>query len=107
MTKYLLLAIFILLPVSAKAGCELSTTPCSTDSRGNTYHTNKNLGGGYNTYKNGQLNSQTNKNLSGGYTTDYQGNSPSVNHNYNPYKDTTNNNNPSSYNYNSYRTTDE
>lgn len=69
---------------TAYAGCELATGQCSTDNYGNTYTTKRNLGGGYNTYKNGSLYSQTEQNLNGGYRETYQ-NGGSRSYNYNPY----------------------
>lgn len=57
-------------PVSVSANCALLSN-CSTDSQGNSYVTRENLGGGYNTYRNGRLHSQTQQNLSGGYTEEY------------------------------------
>lgn len=70
---------------AAKAGCEFAVGPCSTDSLGNTYHTEQNLGGGYNTYKNGSLYSQTEQTLNGGYTESYTSGG-SRTHNMNPYQ---------------------
>lgn len=57
---------------AASAGCLFATSPCSTDDRGNTYTTQQNLGGGYNTYRNGSLHSQTSQDTLGtGYTERY------------------------------------
>ncbi|WP_394887546.1 hypothetical protein ACG873_21820 [Mesorhizobium sp. AaZ16] len=65
-------------------GCELVTGPCSTDSSGNTYFTEQNLGGGYNTYRNGDLSSQTSQNLGGSYTETFS-NGATRTHSDNPY----------------------
>lgn len=61
------LTILTTISFNANAGCGLSSEPCS---QGNGYESRntQNLGGGYNTYNNGQLQSQTNQNLGGGYT---------------------------------------
>ena len=75
----------------AFAGCEFASN-CKTDSSGNTYTTEQNLGGGYNTYKNGNLHSQTEQTLGGGYKTDFQSGGSEYN-NQNPYD--RNNANPS------------
>lgn len=73
-------------PLSAQANCDLASSgSCYEDSRGNTYHTEDNLGGGYNTYRNGQLDSQTSSNLGGGYKTEYQDGSPTRYDSVNPY----------------------
>lgn len=71
MNKWLLVGFLISIPNAVYAACELATSPCSYDSRGNEYRTERNFGGGYNTYENGQLHSQTTPNLSGGYRTEY------------------------------------
>jgi hypothetical protein len=100
MTRLLLALGLIFIPVTAKAGCELATGPCSTDRQGNTYRTERNLGGGYNTYENGRLHSQTEQNLSGGHTTDYRDGRPSTSHNTNPYGQNNNQqNNSNGYNW--------
>ncbi len=81
------LAVFsalLLFPSLAYADCGVATGPCARDSYGNTYHTEQNLGGGYNTYRNGVLNSQTQQNLNNDYTTRYQDGSSSTS-NFNPY----------------------
>jgi hypothetical protein len=65
----------------ARAGCELATGPCATDSYGNTY-TREQTMGGYSTYQNGQPYSQREQTLGGtyrdtysdGYTRDYNRN---------------------------------
>lgn len=62
----LMLLPFVAAPASA--GCELAVGPCSTDSAGNTYRTEQNLGGSYNTYRNGNLYSQTDQTLSGSWS---------------------------------------
>lgn len=69
----------------AWAGCELSSAsqPCST-SNGNTYRTERNFGGGYNTYQNGTLNSQTQQDLSGGYVETFRS-GEQRRYNYDPY----------------------
>lgn len=73
------------MPVSAS--CSLLATNCSTDSRGSSYVTEQNLGGGYNTYKNGSLYSQTQQNLSGGYTEEFTSGGYRT-YNYDPYAST-------------------
>ena len=70
---------------SAYAGCELSSSPCSTDSFGHTYRNERNLGGGYTTYRDGSTYSTTNQNLGGGYTESYTGGGQR-NYNYDPYR---------------------
>jgi len=85
--KALVTAIVLLaLPTTAHAGCDLVPIgqPCATDSYGNTYRTEENLGGGYNTYRNGVLDSQTQQNLGGGWTETDQ-NGATRNYNYDPY----------------------
>jgi hypothetical protein len=68
----------------ASAACEFNTN-CSRDSYGNTYTHSQNLGGGYNTYRNGNLESQTRQNLNGGWDQNFQ-NGPIVRHNSNPFE---------------------
>jgi len=68
---------------TANAGCEFATGPCYTDSHGNTYRTEQNFGGGYNTYKNGSLYSQTQQNLGGGWIETTPSGTRS--YNYDPY----------------------
>lgn len=63
MLRLTILAVLIAAP--AYAGCEFATTPCYTDGSGNTYRTQQNFGGGYNTYRNGTFDSQTSQGLSG------------------------------------------
>jgi len=82
--RILILAAALLLPAAASADCTFSTSNCYTDSYGNTYQTEQNLGGGYNTYRNGTLNSQTRQNLSGGYQERYS-NGETRTYNYDPY----------------------
>lgn len=58
----------------AAASCVLVTGPCYTDSRGNTYRTEQNLGGGYTTYRNGSTYSRTYQEpLSGNYRERFTG----------------------------------
>ena len=65
-------ATLALLASPTAANCLFDTSgTCVTDNQGNTYRTQQNLGGGYNTYRNGVLDSQTSQNLSGGYTQRY------------------------------------
>lgn len=52
---------------AAHADCTFATGPCSTDSAGNTYRTEKNFGGGYTTYRNGSRYSTTTQTLGGGW----------------------------------------
>jgi hypothetical protein len=82
--RILILAASLLLPAAASADCTFSTSNCYTDSYGNTYQTEQNLGGGYNTYRNGSLHSQTQQDLSGGYQERYNDGS-SRRYNYDPY----------------------
>lgn len=51
----------------AIASCALATGPCSTDGYGNTYRTERNLGGGYTTYQNGRADSYHSQTLGGGW----------------------------------------
>ena len=74
----------VVVAVPANAACEFVSGPCTKDSYGNTYRTEQNFGGGYNTYRNGILDSQTSQNLSGGYTTKRR-NGLQERRNYNPY----------------------
>ncbi len=69
--KTVLFGIFLLTAGGASASCELVSAPCSTDSSGNTYIREQNLGGGYNTYRNGDLYSQTHQQLNGTYRETY------------------------------------
>lgn len=70
--RILLAAALACLASSAWASCEFDTSgTCYTDNMGNTYRTQQNFGGGYNTYRNGALDSQTSQNLNGGYTQRY------------------------------------
>lgn len=90
--KHIVLATVVLATVfltvfaqSAHAGCELVSGPCSTDNRGNTYTTEQNLGGGYNTYRNGSLDAQTSQTLSGGWRT-RSNDGTERSYNYDPYE---------------------
>jgi hypothetical protein len=56
----------------AYADCTLSTGPCSTDGHGNTFRTERNLGGSYTTYRNGSPFSTTGQTLGGGYREDFR-----------------------------------
>lgn len=83
------IAVIILLALTvgattAHAGCELVSGPCSTDRYGNTFRTEQNFGGGYNTYRNGSLHSQTEQTLSGSWREDRTDGS-SRTYNYDPY----------------------
>jgi hypothetical protein len=69
--KAVLFGFFLLAAGNASASCELVSAPCSTDSSGNTYIREQNLGGGYNTYRNGDLYSQTHQQLNGSYRETY------------------------------------
>lgn len=69
--KAVLFGIFLLAAGNASASCDLVSAPCSTDSSGNTYIREQNLGGGYNTYRNGDLYSQTHQQLNGTYRETY------------------------------------
>lgn len=69
--KAVLFSIFLLTAGNASASCELVSGPCSTDSSGNTYIREQNLGGGYNTYRNGTAYSQTEQQLDGRYRETY------------------------------------
>lgn len=73
MKKPVVLAIIILCALNGEAfaGCEFSSGPCTTDSSGHTYRTEQNLGGGYNTTRDGSSYSQTSQTLGGSYRTDY------------------------------------
>lgn len=69
--KAVLFSIFLLTAGNASASCELVSGPCSTDSSGNTYTKEQNLGGGYTTYRNGTAYSQTEQQLDGRYRETY------------------------------------
>jgi hypothetical protein len=69
--KVVLFGIFLLAAGNASASCDLVSAPCSTDSSGNTYIREQNLGGGYKTYRNGDLYSQTHQQLNGSYRETY------------------------------------
>jgi hypothetical protein len=71
--RILIFAIGLFTATGASASCALVTGPCSTDSYGNTYRTEQNLGGGYNTYRNGSLHSQTSQQLNGNYRETFTG----------------------------------
>ena len=79
-----LAALAMLLSLPAHADCALITSPCRTDSHGNTYVTEKNLGFGYTTYRNGVPYSQTQENLSGSVT-EYTFGHGSTTYNADPY----------------------
>lgn len=80
-------ALSVVWPLTAQAGCELVSGPCSTDRYGNTYRTEQNFGGGYNTYRNGYLHSQTGQTLSGSWRERFNDGS-SRTFNYDPYEST-------------------
>jgi hypothetical protein len=80
----LLIVATALLPTAANAACELVSGPCTTDRNGNYYRTEQNLGGGYNTYKNGVLNSQTSQTLGGSWRERFNDGQERT-YNYNPY----------------------
>lgn len=69
----------------AHAGCELVIGPCSSDSRGNTYTTEQNLGGGYTTNRNGSQYSTTDQTLGGTWQERYNDGS-TRSYNYDPYE---------------------
>ncbi|MFS2179563.1 hypothetical protein ACCC98_27050 [Rhizobium pisi] len=74
----------MLMSGEAFAGCELISGPCWTQGR-DTYTMERNSGGSYNTYRNGDPYSQTQQNLGGNYReTIYSGGSRT--YNYDPYK---------------------
>jgi len=79
-----LAALAMLLSLPAHADCALITSPCRTDSHGNTYVTEKNLGFGYTTYRNGVPHSQTQENLYGSVT-EYTFGHGSTTYNADPY----------------------
>ena len=79
-----LAALAMLLSLPAHANCALITSPCRTDSHGNTYVTEKNLGFGYTTYRNGAPYSQTQENLYGSVT-EYTFGRGSTTYNADPY----------------------
>lgn len=78
-------AILAVTAIPASADCALSSGPCSTDSRGNTYRTHQNLGGGYTTERNGSAYSTTRQNLGGDYTESFSGGG-SRSYNHDPYR---------------------
>ncbi len=80
-----LAALAMLLSVPAHADCALITSPCSTDSHGNTYVTEQNLGFGYTTYRNGVPYSQTHENMYGSVTEYRYGGHGSTTYNSDPY----------------------
>lgn len=79
-----LAALAMLVSLPAHADCALITSPCRTDSHGNTYVTEKNLGFGYTTYRNGVPHSQTQENLYGSVT-EYTFGRGSTTYNADPY----------------------
>ena len=85
--KIIFFCVLTTFSIPAYANCDLASSgTCVEDSRGNAYHTERNLGGGYNTYKNGQLDSQTSSNLGGGYKTQYENGAPTRFHDTSPYQ---------------------
>ncbi len=74
----------MILAAPAHADCALITSPCRTDSHGNTYVTEQNLGGGYTTYRNGNPYSQARENLYGSVT-EYTFGHGSTTYNSDPY----------------------
>lgn len=85
MRVVLVAAFLAALPVTAWAGCDFATGPCSTDSRGNTYRTEQGFGGGYVTTRNGQPYSTTQQTNSGNWREERRDGGSST-YNYNPYK---------------------
>jgi hypothetical protein len=76
---------FALSTNSALAACEFVTGPCGTDSRGNTYRTEQNFGGGYTTYQNGTPYSSTGQTLNGSWRERYNDGNYRT-YNYDPYE---------------------
>jgi len=68
----------------ARSACEFVTGPCGTDSRGNTYRTEQNLGSGYTTYENGSRYSTTDQTLNGSWR-ERNNDGSSRTYNYDPY----------------------
>jgi hypothetical protein len=83
-TTFALLTV-ITFSTASHAGCEFATGPCSTDAYGNTYRTERNFGGGYNTYRNGRLHSQTEQTFSGSWR-ERTTRGEERTYNYNPYE---------------------
>ncbi|MCJ8141637.1 hypothetical protein MKI84_01775 [Ancylobacter sp. A5.8] len=80
------LACLLLETGTAVAGCELVTNPCSTDSAGNTYITQKSIGGtGYVTTQNGNPYSHTGQTLGGGWREEFTSGGYQM-HSTNPYQ---------------------
>jgi hypothetical protein len=79
-----LAALAMVLAAPAHADCALITSPCRTDSHGNTYVTEQNLGFGYTTYRNGVPYSQATENLYGSVT-EYTFGKGSTTYNSDPY----------------------
>lgn len=69
----------------AHAGCEFVSGPCATDSRGNTYRSEQNLGGGYTNYTNARATSHTSQDISGNWRERFNDGS-SRTYDYNPYE---------------------
>lgn len=85
--RYVIATIALLMTLqAAHAGCELALGPCSSDSQGNRYTTEENLGGGYTTYRNGSHYSNTDQTLGGTWREQYDDGS-SRSYNYDPYGD--------------------
>jgi hypothetical protein len=78
------LALLLAMLSFARADCLLSSGPCSTDTRGNTYRSEENLGGGVTTYRNGVPYSTTNETLGGGYRENFRSGG-SRTYNYDPF----------------------
>jgi hypothetical protein len=70
---------------TVSASCDLATVPCYTDNNGNTYRTEKNLGGGYSTTRNGNPYSQTSETLGGGYRETFRSGESRI-YNHNPHE---------------------
>ena len=83
-TSIMIVIIGALAGSAAHADCTFSTGPCSTDSYGNTYRTERNFGSGYTTHRNGTPFSTTDQTLGGTYREHYIGGG-SRSYNYDPY----------------------
>jgi len=80
-----IVSVVVLVGTGANAACEFVEGGCSRDSYGNSYRTEQNFGGGYNTYRNGILDSQTSQDINGGWTTKSRDGGTLQRYDYDPY----------------------
>jgi len=85
--RFAIIAAIVFVGTEANAACEFVDGGCSRDGHGNSYRTEENFGGGYNTYRNGVLDSQTSQGLNGGWTTRSRDGGTLRRYDYDPYAD--------------------